>query len=148
MNVLEVLAAFWASLVASLGGEALSLLFIVGFTAAFVALFLGLNAFRKTEFYKQHKEVLDLVDGRITDLIFLVEFGDVDLTEYEAKAAERELAGMEHIDPRMLYLLDKVEVWVKEKLHFEIDTDELLARAEHIFDEVVKSDTNNVGAAG
>ena len=146
MDLIAILVSLWTSLSHSLGGDALALAFTAGFAAVMVALWLGLAAFRKTEFYKQHQAVWDLVDGRIADLVWLVEVGDVDLTEYEKKADERAAAGMEFVDPRMLYLLDKVQVWVKEKLGVDLDFDEVLARAEHIFDEVKNSDGNSVGS--
>ncbi len=146
-ELIAFLVALWHSLSASLGGDALALLVVFAFVAVMAALYLGLSAFRKTEFYKQHKTVLDLVDGRITDLIFLLEFGEVDLTEYELKADERAEADLPYIDPRMLYLLDQAQKWVKDKLGVELDVDELLARAEHIFNEVANSDTNTVTSA-
>lgn len=146
-EVLAFLIALWHSLTGSLGGDAMALLVTVAFVAVMAALYLGVAAFRKTEFYKQHKTVLDLVDGRITDLIFLLEFGDVDLTAYDDKADERQKAGLEYVDPRMLYLLDQVQAWVKDRLGVTLDTDELLARAEHIFNEVANSDSNTVASS-
>lgn len=143
-EVLNFIIAMWHSLALTLGGDAMALLITVSFVAVLTALYLGVSAFRKTEFYKQHKTVLELVDGRITDLIFLLEFGDVDLTEYEKRADERAANGLEAVDPRMLYLLDKVQEWVKVKLGVELDVEELLARAEHIFNEVANSQTNSV----
>lgn len=145
MDILQFLVSLWTSLANSLGGDALALAFTVGLTVALVSVWLALGAFRKTEFYKQHQALWDLVDGRVADLVWLIEVGDVDLTEYEKKADEREAAGLEFVDPRMLYLLDKAQAWVKEKFNVELDFEELLARAEHIFDEVKNSDGNSVG---
>lgn len=138
------IVSVWHNLANSLGGEALSIIFMVGFVAALTALYFGVSAFRKTEFYKQNKTILELVDGRITDLIFLLEFGDVDLTEYKQREAQREMDGLEFIDARMLYLLDRVGAWVKDRLGVELDMEELLARAEHIFNEVANSESNSV----
>lgn len=145
MDILAILVSLWTSLSHSLGGDALALAFTVGLSVALVSVWLALSAFRKTEFYKQHQALWDLVDGRIADLVWLIEVGDVDLSEYKKKADEREAAGLEFVDPRMLYLLDKAQSWVKEKFGVELDFEELLARAEHIFDEVKNSDGNSVG---
>jgi hypothetical protein len=145
MDLLQVLQAFWQSLVSSLGGEALSVLFVAGFTAAMVMLWLGVSAFRKTEFYKQHAALWNLIDDKIADLIWLIEFGDVDLTDYEHNADVREQEGKTYIDPRMLYLLDKAEKYIQEQYNVTVNLEDLLGRAEHIFDEIKNDDSNGVG---
>lgn len=146
MDLIAILQAFWASLVASLGGEALSLLFVVGFAVALLALWTGVSAFRQTELYKQHAALWGLIDDKIADLIWLIEFGDVDLKAYELRAEQREAAGETYIDPRMLYLIDRAQAYVKERFGIDVDLEDLLARAEHIFDEVKHDETNGVGA--
>lgn len=145
MDILVIFGQLWTSLSQSLGGEALALAFVVGFAFVLTALALGLQAFRKTEFYKQHQALWDLVDGRIADLIWLVNVGEVDLAPYDKRVEEREAAGLDYVDPRMLYLLDKAQEWVKTKFGVELDFEELLARAEHILDEVQVSEDNTVG---
>ncbi len=145
MDLMAILVSLWHSLAGALGGDGLAILFTAGFAAALVSIWLVVSAFRKTEFYKQHELLWNLVDNRIADLIWLIEVGDVDLTEYNKKADEREAAGKPHVDPRMLYLLDRAQAWVEEKLGVKLDFEELLGRAEHIFDEVKASDSNSIG---
>lgn len=144
MDIVQFFLALWASLVKSVGGEALAILILVGFVVALGTVFLALAAFRKTEFYKQHKAVWELIDNQITDTIFLLEFGNVDLKEWELKAEKRIEAGESDIDPRMLYLLDRVQSSVKNRYGIDLDFTELYARAEHIFNEAASSLDNGI----
>src|SRR5690606_39047416 len=129
MDILQVFSALWQGLAGSLGSDAMAVLVVAAFATAITSVWLVVNAFRKTEFYKQHQTLWALVDDRIADLIWLIEVGDVDLTEYNKRADEREAKGESFIDPRMLYLLDQAQAWVQAKLGVELDFEELLARA-------------------
>lgn len=144
-NIQKILSALWEQLAHSLGSEVMAILVVAGMVTVIVGVWLLVGALRKSEFFKQHQAMWELVDDRIADLIWLIEFGDVDLADYQRRAEEREAEGLSTIDPRMLYLLDKAGEWVETRLGVKLDMEELLARAEHIFDEVKKSDTNSVG---
>lgn len=145
MDVGQLLQTLWAQLAGNLGGDLMAVLIVTAFVVALTAIWLVVGAIRRTEFFKQYQSVWELVDDRIADLVWLIEVGDVDLTEYERKAEQREQEGLSHVDPRMLYLLDKAEEWVNATLNIELDFDVLLARAEHIFDEIKNAEGNSVG---
>lgn len=144
MDIWAALLALWHSLAVSLGGDAVALLVTVGFAVALFAVWQVQAAFVKTEFYKQHKVLWELVDDKIASLIFLIENGDVDLTEFEQRAKEREEAGLSYVDPRMLFLIDKVQDAVNSALGVNLNFEDLLARGEHIFDEIKHADSNSI----
>lgn len=145
MDLVQLLLNLWHALANSLGSDAMAVFVTAAFVVALTAVWQVAQAFRQSEFYKQHEALWNLIDGRIADLIWLIEKGDVDLTQYEDRAKQREEEGLSYVDPRMLYLLDQAEAWVKEKFSVEVDFEELLARAEHIFDEVKNASGNSVG---
>ncbi len=145
MDIVQTLVNLFHGLSANLGGDAATILIVTILAVLLTGFWLAVSAFRQTEFYKQHQAMWELIDGRIADLIWLVEFGDVNLDEYNVRADEREAAGLSYVDPRMLYLLDQAQAWVKATFGVTVDIEVLLARAEHIFDEVKHSDTNGVG---
>lgn len=145
MDLGAILTALWISLSSSLGGEALALAFIVGFVIFGLVAFYVTRAITKTKFYERWGDLWLLVDDQIADLIFLIEFGDVNLDEYTRRAQERLDNGESWIDPRMLYVLDRVQQLVKEQLHVELDLEQLLARAERLLDEIKNNPSNGVG---
>jgi hypothetical protein len=102
-----------------------------------VALFL-LAALLWKRFIAPRPEIVRLIDAfddAILDAVIFVSAGYVDLAPYEAKAEERKAKGEMFIDPRMLFVLDKLELYAsKYGLVFEFD--EVLPRAERIYREL------------
>lgn len=145
MDIVQVLRDLFAGLSANLGSDAAAILVTTILAVLMTGFWLAVQAFRKTEFYKQHRAMWELIDNRIADLIWLVEFGDVNLDEYAVRVDAREAAGLSYVDPRMLYLLDQAQAYIKTTFGVTIDIEVLLARAEHIFDEVKHSPDNGVG---
>lgn len=145
MDLWALVLSVFHSLSNAVGGDAVALIVTVGFVFALVVLWRVHAAIVATEFYKKYKEVWDLVDDKLADLIFLVEFGDVDLEPWREKAKQRELAGEPYVDPRMLFVVDKVQADVSSRYGIDIDFLSLYARATHIFDEVKNDPSNGVG---
>lgn len=106
---------------------------------------LALAAFRKTEFYRSYKDRIDLAEAAAVNFIFLAAFGTVDLTEWEAKSAARVEAGLPAIDPRMLYVVDRLETYVNGKLGLHLEFDDILALAERKFQELKNDENSPVG---
>lgn len=93
------------------------------------------TAFRSSEIYVQNKRKLDLLGDFLLDQVVAIEAreADIDLTPYEQRVDERAEQGLEYIDPRMLYLLDKADDYVSARSGLTISFDELLAKSERIF---------------
>jgi hypothetical protein len=141
-DLFAVLQQLWAGLVVGLGGDvanvlAIGVLVFLGFIATLLV-----TSIRRTEFFKQNEYMWDMIDNHIADLIFMVALGKVELEPYEERARERQEEGLSEIDPRMLYLLDQIEGWIKARFRIEIDLEMLHARAERILD-LVKNDPDN-----
>lgn len=84
---------------------------------------------------KQIMQLIDVFDDALLDAIIFVSSGYVDMTEYRKKADERKEKGEMYIDPRMLYVMDKIEIYAtKYGLDFEFD--EVLPRAERLYREL------------
>lgn len=136
----ELLGHLWASLVASLGGEATALVFVALLVFGMWVLWRIQQAVVRSEFYKKNQLKIDLLDDVIVNFIFLAAFGNVDLTPWQVKADKRVEDGLEYIDPRMLYVVDKAEEFANSKFHLNLEFDDLLARAERIFQEYKHSE--------
>jgi hypothetical protein len=141
-DLFALIQQLWAGLVMGLGGDvanvlAIAVLVFLGFIATMLV-----TAIRRTEFFKQNEFMWAMIDDHIADLIFMVALGKVELEPYVERAQERQEAGLSEIDPRMLYLLDQIEGWIKARFHIEIDLEMLHARAERILD-LVKNDPDN-----
>ncbi len=91
-------------------------------------------AFKRSELYVQNERSVKLLEGFLLDNIVNIEArgADIDLTTYNQRADERAEQGLEYIDPRMLYLLDKADNYVSRISGFYISFDELLAKSERI----------------
>ncbi len=145
MDFIELIGRLWASLSGQLGGDGLTLLIV-----AILAIVLTIgwrihSAIVQTEFYKKNKALWELVDDKVADTIFLIAVGDVDLTVFEQRVVERANLGLSYVDPRMLYLIDKVQQQVKDRFGVSLNFEELLGRAERIYDEVKNDPTTSVG---
>ena len=90
---------------------------------------------RQTETYKRFAPFLDLLDEVIAGAI--ANAAGAELGRFEHMATVREEQGLPFIDPRMLYVINKVELWV-EKNGFPIDLVDIHDRAQHIFDLMKK----------
>ncbi len=145
MDLWQTVLALWASLSNAVGGDALALMLVVVFVfGLFLAGLVG-KALLGSEFYRKNKALWELVDDRLVDMIFLVEFGDVDLAPWQEAADARVTAGLSYVDPRMLYVIDHVQTVFNDRFNVNLDFLDLLARAEHIYDEVRNDPANSVG---
>lgn len=137
-----LLQQMWSGLVMALGGDVaevvvVAILVFLGVIGAAMVL-----AIRRTEFFKQKQFMWETIDDHIADVVFIVALGDVDFTKYEERAQEREELGLSPIDPRMLYLMEQIEGWVKAEFNVAIDMEMLHARAERILD-LIRNDPKN-----
>ncbi len=109
-------------------------LFEIGILAIFlfiaILVFFGNRHFKKTETFKQIEAYLPIIDSGITQFIRQMASGDIDVP-YESERAEQM-----GIDPRMLWVLEKMEVYTKRR-GLQIELDELYLRAQNIYDELV-----------
>lgn len=105
---------------------------------------LALAAWRKSELYRTNKDKFDLLEKQAVNFIFLAAFGDVDLTEWQEKSDARVEAGLAAVDPRMLYVVDKLELFVNTKLHLHLEFDDLLAIAERKYQELKFDDSSPI----
>lgn len=144
MDLFAGLVQLWHGLSSSVGGDAIAILVVSLVSVILWAVWRVQAAFVETEFWKQNEARWKLVDSKVIDVIFQISIGNVDLTEYEAKAALRKEQGLPEVDPRMLYLIDRVGTRVKEETGLDIDFLDLWARAERILDEVKNAPTNSV----
>jgi|ERR1041385_3598660 hypothetical protein len=133
------------SLVQVFTPDVLSLVVIVVF---FVALFLvGLlfSSLRKTEFFKQNEMFIVAVGQKALDFILHAEYGEEYNSvadEYQTKANDRVAKGLYYVDPRMLFVIDKLESYVDQKFNVHLEFDDLLAIAESKY-RTVKEDPSN-----
>lgn len=141
----ELIARLWASLVASLGGEALALVFVAVTVVGMFVLWRIQQAVVRTEWYKKNQLKVDLLDDVIVNFIFLASFGNVDLAPWQEKADKRVDEGLTYVDPRMLYVIDQAETYANSKFHLNLEFDDLLARAERIFQEYKHSQETPIG---
>lgn len=139
------LAKMLSDLVALFGGDVSSLIVTVVLVVVGVAASAALLAFRNSDLYKANKDKLDLLGEYAANWIFLAEFGDVDLTDYEMKADARVAAGLPKVDPRMLYVIDQLGKQANEKLGLHLNLLELLAIAERKYQELKNDETSPVG---
>lgn len=141
-DLFAIVQQLWAAIVAGLGGDVANLLGVAGLVFIGFFVMLLVTAIRRTEFFKQNEFMWNMIDDHVADLIFMVALGNVDLAPYEQRAQERAAEGLSEIDPRMLYLLDQIDGWVKARFGVVIDLEVLHARAERILD-LIKNDPSN-----
>ena len=116
------------------------LIVVVGVVAAF-----ALAAFRNSELYRTNADKLDLLAEYAANWIFLAQFGEIDLTEWEAKSVARVDEGLPYVDPRMLFVIDQLGKQANEKLGLHLNALELLAIAERKYQELKADETSPVG---
>jgi hypothetical protein len=126
-------------------GDLASLLVTIVIVVVGVAATFALAAFRKSDLYQANKDKLDLLAEYAANWIFLAEFGDVDLTEYEAKRAERVEAGLPDVDARMLFVIDQLGKQANERFGLTLNPLELLALAERKYQELLNDVNSPIG---
>lgn len=136
-----------ADLVKLFGGDVGSLIVVIVLVVVGFAATRALTAFRNSDLYKANKDKLDLLAEYAANWIFLAEFGTVDLTEWEAKAAERVAQGLPYVDPRMLFVIDQLGKQANEKLGLNLNLLELLAIAERKYQELLNDEMSPIGTS-
>lgn len=121
-------------------GDVVNALGVILFTALLVVGTWAIAQLGKHEATKRLVQVWGLVDDRIAHIIVQLAYGDVDLT---AEEAEIELKGLT-IDPRMLYLVNRIEAELKSRYGITVDLLEIQERAESIFQRLKSSETLKV----
>lgn len=135
-------AKLLSDLVALFNGDVASLLVTIVIVVVGVVASAALLAFRNSDLYKTNKDKLDLLAEYAANWVFLAEFGDVDLTEYQKKSDERVKEGLPYVDARMLYVIDQLGKQANEKLGLHLSLLELLAIAERKY-QTLKADENS-----
>ena len=97
---------------------------------------LVLSAFRNTEVFRQYESYFRLIDDVLYGAILAVEGTAVDLAPFEARVEERSNEGLVYIDPRMLYVLERVGGWSEAHGFGDIDFEETLTRAEGLYQTI------------
>lgn len=109
-------------------------IFEIGVLAVFlvvaIIVFFASRNISKTEAFKQIEAYLPIIDSGITQFIRQVANDDIDVP-YESERAEQM-----GIDPRMLWVLEKMEVYTKRR-GLKIELDELYLLAQDIYDSMV-----------
>lgn len=124
---------------------------LLGVAFCFVVLVLAgalVNAIRKSEALKQYEGLIQALGQKIADLIIFAEWGDEYSQKadfYEKKQAERTAAGLYYVDPRMLYVMDKVEQYALDRHGLKIEFDDVLPLAEKKYRELLNSGTFDSG---
>lgn len=104
----------------------------IGIVVFVVLLAVGTWAVAQLGQHEKTKRLLtvwQLVDDRIAQIVVTLAYGNVDLT---AEEAEIELKGLD-IDPRMLYLINRIEAELHSRYGVTVDLLEIQERAESIF---------------
>lgn len=120
-------------------------LFFVGFLL--VALLL--NALRRSEWFRQNEAVAIALAQKALELLIHTEYGDEFSTVshvYEDKALKRSADGLFYVDPRMLFVIDKLELWANTRFGVALEFDDLLQIAETKYQEVKLDPLNDIFA--
>lgn len=142
---MDFLNGLLADLLELFKGDIASLVVVILLIVVGVAATFALNAIRNSDFYQTNKQKLDLLAEYAVNWIFLAEFGEVDLTEYNAKAVARVDEGLPYVDPRMLFVIDKLGEQASNKLGLKLNALELLALAERRYQELKHDENSPVG---
>ncbi len=127
MNILVDFAALFGLDVFSLGA-------LVVMVAIMVIAALFYRVVSRTELFKQLEQHWDALDDFIFLMIDAAEnFIGYDEGHWADVALEREELGEEHIDARMLFVLDRAERWIEARSGFDVEFEELFIRAELLF---------------
>lgn len=89
----------------------------------------------KRNFTDREIMLMAMLEDFILSTVVKVINQDVDLAPYEEKADARAKEGLTYLDPRMLFVLDQADDWVSKRSGFNVDFEELAARAERIYQE-------------
>lgn len=115
--------------------NALELVLIVAIVVGLYFLSRLVTAITTNEYVKANDILLGMLANSITNAIMYAAWGQIDFSEYSDKAADYEQEHGRYIDPRMWYVLDKAEAWL-ETYGFEIEFDDLLSRAEALYQDL------------
>jgi len=98
-----------------------------------------LAAVRRSEWMQANTKLYDMLVEFATNAIIYTAFRatEEELAPYKLKEDERAEAGHIFIDYRMLFVLDKLEVWLNQHPGLNIEFDDLLVVAEGIYRRVV-----------
>jgi len=135
---------FILDLANALTPEIMNLGLMVVLVLLLAAVYFVVRAIRQSEAYKQYGQQIDMLADVIANAIITAGFGAVDMKPWEQKAQERLEAGNEWIDPRMLFVLDAADQWIERQSGLDIPMDELLQRAEAIFQTIRHDDSNGL----
>lgn len=127
--------------------EILSLVVIAVLFAALYFVGLAATALHKSQFFVQNELFIKAIAEKALELILHTEYGneyEAVSAEYEAKATARTDAGDFYIDPRMLFVIDKLETFVNTNFSQSIEFDDLLHIAEAKYREVKANESNSL----
>ncbi len=135
----EILAQFKPELLALL---VVAVFFVLLYFIGIVA-----NALAKTQWYTQNQLFIGAIAQKALELILHTEYGDEYESvaeEYDVKAQQRAEKGDFYIDPRMLFVIDKLETYVNKTFSQKLEFDDLLQIAETKYREVKHDETNTL----
>lgn len=130
MEFLQGLVEFIGAAFLSL--NALEMVVLVAIVVGLYFLAKLVTAITTNEYVKANEVLLSMLADSLVDAIMYAAWGKVSFDEYTDKAADYEQEHGRYIDPRMWYVLDKAEAWLAT-YGFELEFDDLLARAEALY---------------
>lgn len=127
--------------------ELLALLVVAVFFVLLYFIGIVANALAKTQWYTQNQLFIGAIAQKALELILHTEYGDEYESvseEYDVKAQQRAEKGDFYIDPRMLFVIDKLETYVNKTFGQKLEFDDLLQIAETKYREVKHDETNTL----
>lgn len=93
---------------------------------------------RRNEKIKRHIGAFNLVAEFAASFVFEVAYGSVDLSPFELRSAELVAMGYDYYDPRLLYVVDKIEDRA-DAYGLNLDIVEAAALAERVYRKLKNS---------
>lgn len=127
--------------------DVLRLVAIVAFFVAFFLVGSLLVSLRKTEFFKQNELFVVALGQKALEFVLHAEYGEEYNSvadEYQTKADERVAKDLFYVDPRMLFVIDKLETFINLHFSVHLEFDDLLAIAEAKYREIKHDDANTL----
>ena len=137
------------SILDSFKPEIIQVFVIAVFFIALVLIGLLLNALRRTQWFVANEKAVLAVGQKALELLIHTEYGteyESVAHEYDEKAHQRSVNGLFFVDPRMLFVIDKLELWANTRFGISLEFDDLLQIAEAKYQEVKLDPLNDIFA--
>lgn len=129
-NILNLLNSFAVSIGV---GNVASLVVLGLLLVGMLAVSYALVQVGRHEWFKRLAVAWDMIDDHIASIVVSIAYGQVDLSAQEKEAERLEAEENYHIDPRMLYIVQQIQLAAKQRYGLTLDLVEIHQRAESIF---------------